>query len=79
MIVLRESHQLSNVIRKIIDRPLGPCHTNLDRRGSRFGRRADLRPRWRLATSGRLHLSSDAKLVAGSEITLDVERVVTAA
>jgi type I site-specific restriction endonuclease len=34
----------------------GPCHTNLDRRGARFGRRADLRPRWRLATSGTLRL-----------------------
>jgi hypothetical protein len=32
------------------------CHTNLDRRGARFGRRADLRPRWRLATSGTLRL-----------------------
>jgi transposase-like protein len=32
------------------------CHTNLDRRCARFGRRADLRPRWRLATSGTLRL-----------------------
>jgi hypothetical protein len=32
------------------------CHTNLDRRGAGFGRRADLRPRWRLATSGTLRL-----------------------
>jgi hypothetical protein len=32
------------------------CHTNLDRRGAGFGRRADLRPLWRLATSGTLRL-----------------------
>ena len=32
------------------------CHTNLDRRGEGFGRRADLRPLWRLATSGTLRL-----------------------
>src|SRR5580704_9520886 len=32
------------------------CHINLDRRGAGFGRPADLRPRWRLATSGTLRL-----------------------
>ena len=34
----------------------GRCHVNLDRRGAGFGRPADLRPRWRLATSGTLRL-----------------------
>jgi integrase len=34
----------------------GRCHANLDRRGAGFKRRADLRPRWRLATSGTLRL-----------------------
>ena len=32
------------------------CHNNLDRCGAGFGRRAPLRPRWRLATSGTLRL-----------------------
>src|SRR5580700_1274999 len=39
-----------------VDRRLRRCHTNLDRRGAGFGRPADLRPRWRLATSGTLRL-----------------------
>ena len=35
---------------------VGRCHTKLDRRDARFGRRADLRARWWLATSGTLRL-----------------------
>ena len=34
----------------------GRCHTNLDRRGAGFGRRAGLTPWWQLATSGTLRL-----------------------
>ena len=30
--------------------PFRRCHTNLDQRGAGFGRRADLRPRWRLGS-----------------------------
>ncbi len=37
--------------RDVEDLP-GRCRTNVDRRGAGFGRRPDLRPRWRLATSG---------------------------
>ena len=36
--------------------PYRRCHTNVDRRGAGFGKRADLRPRWRLATFGTLRL-----------------------
>jgi hypothetical protein len=36
--------------------PSRRCHINVDRRGAGFGRPADLKPRWRLATSGTLRL-----------------------
>jgi hypothetical protein len=39
-----------------LEQALGRCHINLGRRGAGFVRPADLRPQWRLATSGTLRL-----------------------
>ena len=58
---LEEHVPVDNMLRGI-DRHLAlddlrrRCHTNVDRRGAGFRKRADLRPRWRLATFGTLRL-----------------------